>query len=59
MALTTRSSKATTSSYGAFANSARARDSKRTGSAPPAVAAAEANTKLQSVYDQLREKGGK
>ena len=59
MALTTRSSKATTSSYGAFANSARARDSKRTGSAPPAVQAAEANTKLQSVYDQLREKGGK
>ena len=59
MALTTRSSKATTSSYGAFANSARARDSKRTGSAPPAVRAEEANTKLQSVYDQLREKGGK
>ena len=59
MALTTRSSRSTTGSYGAFANSARARDSKRTGSAPPAVRAEEANTKLQSVYDQLREKGGK
>jgi hypothetical protein len=54
-----RHSRATTGSYSAFAGSARARDSKRTGSAPPAVRAEEANTKLQSVYDQLREKGGK
>ena len=54
-----RHSRATTGSYSAFAGSARARDSKRTGSAPPAVRAEEANTKLQAVYDQLHEKGGK
>jgi hypothetical protein len=59
LGMTSRTSRASTGSYGAFANSARARDSKRIGTASPVAAAAEANTKLQSVYDQLHEKGGK
>ena len=59
LGMTTRTSRAGSGGYGAFANSARARDSKRIGSSSPIAAAEAANTKLQSVYDQLHEKGGK